>query len=169
MTDDPSELVARAYDELRAVAAGLMTRERTGHTLQPTALVNEAFLRLVDADDLTPNDRGHFVGIAARVLRRVLVEHARARGTDKRGGGAHRVTLDSRVLGTDAAEVDTLALDEALDKLGALDGRPARVVELRFFGGLTIAETADALGVSKRTAELDWSLARAFLRRELER
>jgi RNA polymerase sigma factor (TIGR02999 family) len=156
------------YPELRRLAAHLMRRERPGHTLQPTALVHEAFLELVDETAIDWEGRAHFLGVAARVMRRVLVDHARRRGADKRGGGLRHVTLDeSSAPGAAERAVDVLQLDEVLERFAALDARAAQVVELRVFGGLTATETAAALGVSKRTVDSDWSVARMWLGREL--
>lgn len=166
-TDAVANLMPLVYAELRALAGRCLRSERAGHTLQPTALVHEAFLRLFD-DRLVPSlDRAHFLGIAAVAMRRILVEHARARAANKRGGDAAQVTLDSGIAALSGASIDVLALEDALGRLAALDERQARVVELRFFGGLTIEEVADALAVSKRTVDSDWALARAWLHREL--
>ena len=157
--------------ELRRLARGYMGRERRGHTLQVTALVNEAFLRLTDARRLRWQDRAHFLGISARLMRRVLVDHARARGYQKRGGGAQRVTLDDAlVVSPEPAldRVDLVALDRALEALAAVDARKSRVIELRFFGGLSVEETADVLHVSADTVKRDWRLAKLWLLRELE-
>src|SRR5947199_3474092 len=131
--------------ELRRLARGTIARERGGHTLQPPALVNEAFLRLLDAKDLRWQDRAHFLGIAARLMRRVLVDHARARGYQKRGGGAANVPFEDGMMVSPAPDVDVVALDRALDALAAIDARKSRVVEMRFFGGLSVEETAEAL------------------------
>jgi RNA polymerase sigma factor (TIGR02999 family) len=160
-----ADLTGKVYDELRALAAAYLRRERSGHSLQPTALVHEAFLKLVDAKGLAPNDRRHFFAIAATTMRRVLVEHARTKNAAKRGGGQHRVSLTG--IQASHAEAEVVALDEAMTRLAAMDERQARIVELRFFGGLTVEEVADLLGVSKRTVEGDWTLARAWLLREL--
>jgi RNA polymerase sigma-70 factor, ECF subfamily len=154
--------------ELRRLARGYMRRERAGHTLQTTALVNEAFLRLTDARGVRWQDRAHFFGISARLMRRVLVDHARSRGYRKRGGGAERVTLDEGLVPAPEPEVDVVALDRALESLAAVDPRKSRVVELRFFGGLSVEETAEVLGVSPDTVKRDWRLARLRLLRELE-
>jgi RNA polymerase sigma-70 factor, ECF subfamily len=154
--------------ELRRLARGYMRRERRDHTLQTTALVNEAFLRLTDARRVRWQDRAHFLGISARLMRRVLVDHARSRGYRKRGGGAERVTLDERVLGAPELDLDLLALDRALDALAAADPRKCRVVELRYFAGLSVEETAEVLGVSPDTVKRDWRLAKLWLLRELE-
>jgi RNA polymerase sigma factor (TIGR02999 family) len=154
--------------ELRCLARGYMGRERRGHTLQATALVNEAFLRLTDARHLRFQDRAHFVGIAARLMRRVLVDHARSRGYRKRGGGAQRVTLNEGLITSPEPTVDVVALDRALEALEAVDARKSRMIELRFFGGLTVEETAEVLHVSPDTVKRDWRLAKLWLLRELE-
>lgn len=154
------------YDELRELAARHLRRERADHTLQPTALAHEAYLRLVNDDGVPWQDRAHFLAIAARAIRRILVEHARSRGRLKRGGGWRRVTLqDFDVM--PAGSVDAAALDDALTALAAMSERQAKVVELRFFGGLSIDQAAHVLGVSARTVEGDWRVARAWLRRAL--
>jgi len=161
--DDLAPLV---YDELRKVAAAYMRRERPGQTLQATALVHEAYLRLADAG--TPwHDRRHFVGIAARSMRQILVERARARGAQKRWGALNRVSItDSLQLAADP-EVMLPSLDEALDKLEAIDPEQARIVELRYFAGMSVEEAADAMAMSPATLKRRWSLARAWLFREL--
>jgi RNA polymerase sigma factor (TIGR02999 family) len=154
--------------ELRRLARGYMGRERRGHTLQTTALVNEAFLRLTDARRIRWQDRAHFLGISARLMRRVLVDHARARGYRKRGGGTLRVTLDEGLVASPDPALDILALDRALDALAAADLRKSRVIELRFFGGLSVEEAAEVLHVSPDTVKRDWRLAKLWLLRELE-
>ena len=154
--------------ELRRLARGYMRRERRGHTLQTTALVNEAFLRLTDARRVRWQDRAHFLGISARLMRRVLVDHARSRGYRKRGGGAERVTLDEGLVTSPEPAVDVVALDRALEALAAVDVRKSRVIELRFFGGLSVEETAEVLHVSPDTVKRDWRLAKLWLLRELE-
>ncbi len=154
--------------ELRRLARAYMARERRGHTLQTTALVNEAFLRLTDARRVRWEDRAHFLGVSARLMRRVLVDHARSRGYRKRGGGAQRVTLDDELAAVPALALDVVALDRALDALAAVDARKSRVIELRFFGGLTVEETAEVLRVSADTVKRDWRLAKLWLLRELE-
>lgn len=154
--------------ELRRLARGYMGRERRGHTLQPTALVNEAFLRLTDARQIRWQDRAHFLGISARLMRRVLVDHARARGFRKRGGGAQHVTLDEGLIASPEPALDLVALDRALETLAAADVRKSRVIELRFFGGLSVEETAEVLHVSPQTIKRDWRLAKLWLLRELE-
>jgi RNA polymerase sigma-70 factor, ECF subfamily len=164
------QLMPLVEKELRRVARAHMGRERKGHTLQATALVNEAFLRLTDARRLVWQDRSHFVGIAARLMRRVLVDHARARGTRKRGGSGERVPIDEAMeTSVPEPEFDVVALDRVLDAFAAVDPRKSRVVELRFFGGLSVEETADVLHVSADTVKRDWRLAKLWLRRELER
>lgn len=160
-------LTERVYAELRALAAHYIQRERSGHTLEPTALVHEVFLRLIDSKGLHANDRRHFFAIAAGAMRRVLVDHARTRDAAKRGGGRARVALSTLDAAADNADADALALDDALTKLARFDARQARIVELRFFGSLTMDEIAELLGVSKRTIESEWAMARAWLHREL--
>ncbi len=155
------------YRELRAMAERYMRRERRGHTLQATALVHEAYLNLVDETGVDPSDRAHFLAIAACAMRQILVEHARKRAARKRGGDRRRVPLRDTLALSERPDVDVVHLEEALSALENLDGRKARVVELRFFSGLTCEEVASALGVSLRTVEKDWYVARAFLHREL--
>jgi RNA polymerase sigma-70 factor (ECF subfamily) len=165
---EATERLAEAlYPELRRIAGSLMRRERVGHTLQPTALVGEAFVRLVDERQIDWQGRAHFLGIAARVMRRILVEHARRRAAEKRGGGVDRVTFDERLGHGKADDVATLDVHLALEKLEALDPRGARVAELRLFGGLTVAEIAHVVGTSARTVDSDWAVARRWLAREL--
>ena len=154
--------------ELRRLARGYMSRERRGHTLQPTALVHEAFLRLTDARRVRWQDRAHFLGISARLMRRVLVDHARARGYQKRGGDVERVPLNEGLVGSPEPALHLLALDRALEALAADDVRKSQVVELRFFGGLSVEETAEVLHVSPDTVKRDWRLAKLWLRREIE-
>jgi len=144
-----------------------MARERAGHSLQATALVNEAYLRLVDAKDVAWRDRAHFLAVSARVMRRILVDHARAKHYKKRGGDAVRVTFDEGLAVTDEPSVDFVALDDALEALAKLDERKSKVIELRFFGGLTVEETATVLKVSPATVMGDWRLAKAWLQREM--
>ncbi len=144
-----------------------MAHERREHTLQTTALVNEAFLRLVDARNIRWQDRAHFLGIAARLMRRVLVDHARSRGSQKAGGGAQRITLTDALAVTPEPALDVIALDRALERLSIVDVRKAKVIELRFFGGLSVEETADVLHVSTDTIKRDWRLAKLWLLREL--
>ncbi len=160
-------LTPLVYEELRHQAARYLRRERRSHTLQTTALIHEAYLRLIDAKDMHWQSRAHFFAIAANLMRRILVDHARRRDADKRGGSRVRVQLDEALAVADEADVDLLAIDEALDRLAVIDPQQARVVELRFFSGLSVEETAAALGVSPKTVKRDWSVARAWLRREI--
>ena len=165
-----SRLLPLVYDELHALAEAYLRHERTGHTLQPTALVNEAYLRLVDRDDVGEGDRERFLRIAAQAMRRVLVDHARGRQAAKRGGGSgawEKVTLDEAVAPSGCETVDLVALNDAMDRLAEKKARLSEVVELRFFGGLSIDETARVLGVSDTTVDNDWFVARAWLAREL--
>lgn len=161
------ELFPLVYAELRRIAAREMRREKPGRTLQTTALVHEAYLRLLKDAALSFENRSHFLGIAARAMREILIEHARARAARKRGGGGVRLTLDDAVAGAAAPSIDVLAIDEALQRLARLDERHARVVELRYFGGLSVEETAVALSLSPATVKRAWTLARAWLYREL--
>ncbi|MFO0972358.1 MAG: sigma-70 family RNA polymerase sigma factor [Phycisphaerae bacterium] len=163
----PAGLTRLVYDELRALAAAYLRHERPGHTLQPTALVHEAYLRLFDSASPQSMNRTQFFAASANVMRRVLVEHARARGAQKRGGQLRRLPLEPDLALAADAHDELLALDDALSQLAALDQRQARVVELRFFGGLTVDEVAESLGYSKRAIESDWQLARAWLHRAL--
>lgn len=160
--DAAAELYTALYGDLRRLAAFHMKAERVGHTLQPTALVNEAFARYFHEPDVEFNDRAHFLAVASQVMRRILVDYARARHAAKRGGHAKAVTLTGLAIAIDIDE-NFLALDSALDKLGALDERAAKVVEMRFFGGLSEEEVAAALGISSRTVKRDWKFAQAWL------
>ena len=144
-----------------------MAGERREHSLQATALVNEAYVRLVDADLVAWQDRAHFLAVSARVMRRILVDHARARGSQKRGGAAAKVTFDEALVVASEPREDYAALDDALEALAKVDERKSRVIELRFFGGLSVEETASVLAVSPDTVMRDWQLARAWLRREM--
>jgi RNA polymerase sigma factor (TIGR02999 family) len=165
-----SKLMPLVYDELRRVAAGYIRRERPGQTLQATALVNEAYIRLISERAHNWHNRTHFLAIAALSMRQILVQRARRRHAAKRGGNPERITLDEQLLpaaGGGPGEVDVLALDAALERLAALDERQAKVVELRYFGGLTVEETAEALAISPATVKRHWTIARAWLRREL--
>lgn len=167
--DALEKLMPVVYDELRLVARVHLGRERREHTLQATDLVHEAYLKLVDQRHVDWKNRAHFFAVAARLMRRVLVDHARARLAQKRGGGAAHVTFDETLsLGTPEADVTLLALDDALTDLGTLDARQARTVELRYFAGLTVDEAAVALGVSGMTVKRDWTVARAWLKLRLE-
>ena len=161
------ELLPLVYAELRSLAAGLMGRERVDHTLQPTALVHEAYLKLVNQTQARWEDRTHFFSVAALALRRILVDHARSHGRAKRGGQCTRLQLDDGLIAAFEDAVDLVALNDALGRLAELDTQRAQVVELRFFGGLTIDEVAAVLEVSSRTVERQWRYARAWLFREL--
>ena len=163
------ELVPLVYAELRRLAARYVRRERPGQSLQATALVHEAYLRLLKDEDLSFQNHAHLLGIAARSMRQILVEHARARDAAKRGGERRRITLDEGIAAGPPLDVDLLALDEALERLAARDEQHARIVELRFFGGLTNEETAEAMGISPATVKRAWAVARAWLYRELTR
>ena len=161
------ELMPLVYDELRKVAARFLRRQRPGHTLQTTALVNEAYLRLIDSSRVQWQNRAHFFAVSATLMRRILVDFAREQRNLKRGGAAERVSLDEALMVAPERGADLLALDEALNRLAALNPRQAQVVELRYFGGLSEEETAEALKVSLRTVQRDWNLARLWLYREL--
>ena len=162
----PLELSAAIYQELRKVAQGFMRREAVGHTLQPTALVNEAFVRMAAHEDLASCGQTHVRAMFAQAMHRILVDHARRRSAHKRGGERIRVALDEKLLPADS-EHDLLDLQGVLEKLSGVDPQQVRLVELRVFGGMTVAEAADELGVSKRTAEREWTAVRAWMRREL--
>ena len=160
-------LLPLVYDELKQLAASQLRRERDEHTLGPTALVHEAFFRLVDQRSVSWQGRAHFFGVAAQAMRRILVDHARRRSAAKRGR-QHQVTLDSEAAGADEAPADeVLAVDEALERLAAVDPRQAKLVELRYFAGFSIEEAAELLEISPATAKRDWTFARAWLQREL--
>jgi len=160
-------LTPLVYEELRQQAARYLRRERHAHTLQTTALINEAYVRLIDVKDVQWQSRTHFFAIAANLMRRVLVDHARHRDAAKRGGAQIRLTLSDVDAVTKEKDIELLAIDEALTRLAVLDPQQARVVELRFFSGLSVEETAAALGISPKTVKRDWSVARAWLRREI--
>jgi RNA polymerase sigma factor (TIGR02999 family) len=161
------EFASLLYDKLRALAAHYMRSERRDHTLQPTALVHEAYLRLIDSPAIDWQGKTHFFAVAAVQMRRILTDHARARRAARRGGGARRLTLDDTLAVSRDGLVDALALDEALERLAERSRRQTSVVELRFYGGLSIRETSEALGVSEGTVKGDWRVARAWLYREL--
>jgi RNA polymerase sigma-70 factor (ECF subfamily) len=161
------QLMPLVYDELHRLAHQYMNRERPGHTLQTSGLVNEAFLRLVDQRDVRWQNRAHFFGIAAQMMRRILVDYARNRRYAKRGGDAHKVSLDEAMIVSEERAADVVALDDALKGLAEFDLRKSQIVELRFFGGLSIDETAEVLAVSPGTVMRDWTLAKAWLRREM--
>jgi RNA polymerase sigma factor (TIGR02999 family) len=160
-------LIPLIYGELRTLAARSLSRESAGHTLQPTAVVHEAYLRLVDQKRATWKNRNHFFAVAAQTMRRLLVDHARRRNARKRGGSPTRIALEKAGAAVTPPETDVLALDRALEKLAALDAHQAKVVELRYFGGLTLDETAEVLGTSPSTVSRAFRLARAWLYREL--
>jgi RNA polymerase sigma-70 factor (ECF subfamily) len=161
------QLMPLVYAELHRLAHHYMNRERPGHALQTSALVNEAFVRLVDQRDVQWQNRAHFFGIAAQIMRRILVDYARNRGSVKRGGSTQQVTLDEGFIVSEKRGAEVVALDEALNGLAALDPRKSQIVELRFFCGLSIDETAELLGVSPGTVMRDWTLAKAWLRKEI--
>jgi RNA polymerase sigma-70 factor (ECF subfamily) len=163
------QLIPLVHDELRRLARRFMSGERAGHTLQPTALVNEAYLRLVDLRQMQWQDRAHFFAMAARLMRRILVDAARSKKYQKRGGDIHRVAFDEALVVSHARGNDLVALDEALTHFAAVSSRRGQVVELRFFGGLSVKETAEALKVSPETVKRDWKLAKVWLLRELDR
>ena len=165
--DAPERLMPLVYDEMRRLARSFLARERDGHTFQPTALVNEAYLRLVDQTRVNWQNRAHFYGIASSMMRRVLIDHARAHATEKRGGVAVHLSIDDVQVPVEKRAASFLALDEALEKLAQIDQRKARIVEMRFFGGLSDEEIAEVLGVSSRTVLRDWKTARLWLYREL--
>ena len=163
-----SKLVPLVYDELRRLAGGYMRRERSDHTLQATALVNEAYLKLVEQRSVDWQSRAHFFGIAAQVMRRILVDHARGHLRDKRGGGEKAIPLDEAVVFAPEQSLELVKLDEALARLTQFDPRQGKIVELRFFGGLTVEQTAELLGISPKTVKRDWSMAKAWLHGELK-
>ena len=167
--DAASQLIPLVYDELHRLARGQMRQERSDHTLQATALVHEAYLRLVNQPQRTWQNRAHFIAVAAQVMRRILVDYARARRTSKRGNAPLKVPLEEPLLFTEEQSDDLVSLDEALERLAQFDQRQSRVVELRFFGGLTADETAEVLGISSKTVKRDWTVARAWLHREVRK
>ncbi len=160
---DLDALMAAIYDDMRRLAVSHLRGERDDHTLQPTALVHEAYLKLVDQRNTDWNDRLHFFSVASRVIRRILIDHARERLADKRGGGASRLRVDNHEVAAPARGVDLLALDEALAELADLDEQQAKIVELRFFGGCSIEEVAELLKIGRRTVDRDWQAARTWL------
>ena len=176
MPEDPNagpqafpDLQGSLYKELRRIAAARMKHERANHTLQPTALVHEAYMRLAGAGSSAWGDRSRILALAAHTMRNILVDHARARLADKRGAGAIQVTLDEGAAVTDRSLADVLAVDEALTRLAGFDERQARVLELHFFGGLNFDEIAEELAISSRTVKRDWAMARAWLQSELKK
>ncbi len=162
-----NRLMPLVYDELRALAESYLRQERSDHTLQATALVHEAYVRLIKQEDVEWQNRAHFFAVAAQAIRRILVDHARGHNRIKRGGDRERVQLEDDLVLSDSRDLDLIALDEGMKKLAKLNSRQAQIVELRFFGGLSLKEVANFLGVSPRTVDGDWSMARAWLRREL--
>ena len=161
------KLTPLVYEELRRMAHRYMNRERPGHTMQTTALVNEAYIRLVNRKNVHWENRAHFFAIAAQLMRTILVDHARSHAYQKRGGGARNITLDEAMVVSQQRAADVVALDEALKELAKIDPQQSRIVELRFFGGLTIEETAEVLGLSPATIKREWSTAKAWLYHEL--
>jgi len=169
-SDVADELLPLVYDELRRRAAAYMRRERNNHTLQPTALVHEAYMKLAGQRNGNFNDREHFYAIASQVMRRILVDHAKSRHRQKRGGSNENLPLEEALLaGADATNVDLIALDEALSRLATMDPEQERLVELRYFGGLSLDDAAKALGISRATAAREWQVAKAWLHREMTR
>lgn len=166
--DAADQLIPVVYDELRRLANSYMRREREGHTLQATALVHEAYMKLVEQRAVNWQSRAHFFGIAAQIMRRLLVDHARGRLRDKRGGGQFVVPLENALVFSPEQSSGLIELDGALDRLATMDARQARIVELRFFAGLTVEEAAEVLGVSPKTVKRDWSVAKAWLHGELK-
>ncbi len=169
LTDPPPDLFPLVYDELRLLARSYLASERSDHTLQPTALVHEAWVRLTGRGVKPWQNRSHFLATAARAMRRILIDHARRRKTEKRGSGVKPVSIKDDLLGVADRDDYLVALDEALEDLAALDERQARIVELRFFAGLKIEEVAEVIGLSHATVERDWRVARAWLNREVRK
>jgi RNA polymerase sigma-70 factor, ECF subfamily len=163
-----SKLIPVVYDELRRLAGGYMRRERVEHTLQATALVHEAYLKLVEQRSVNWQSRAHFFGVAAQLMRRILIDHARGHARQKRGGEQKKVALDEVLVFAEQQADELLAVDESLDRLAEIDPRQGRVVELRFFGGLSVEESAEVLGVSPKTVKRDWSVAKAWLYADLK-
>jgi len=166
-TDALERIVVLVYPELRKIAKRCLASERTGHTLQATALVNEAYLRLIDIQRMQWHDRAHFFAVGARLMRRILVDYARSRGFAKRGGGARRVDLNEALIVSSEMDPALVRMDDALTQLAAFDPRKAKIVEMRYFGGLNADDIASVLGVSPQTVNRDWSLAKAWLAREM--
>ena len=161
------QLIPAIYQELRAMADRYLRRENAGHSFQPTVLVHETYLRLIDQTQVEWQNRAHFFGVAAQMMRRILVDHARAKHREKRGGASRRLSLDENVHYTRERASELVALDDALQSLAELDGRKSRIVELRYFGGLTVDETAQVLDISPQTVTRDWNLAKAWLYQQL--
>ena len=166
--DALDQLMPLVYRELQTLASRYLSRERAGHTLQATALVNEAYLKLIDQRNVQWQNRAHFLGIAARLMRRILIDHARRRGRAKRGSAATHITLVEGLAASEPRDVDAIALDDALVALEKLDPQQAQMVELRFFGGLTVDETAEVLGISEGTVKREWRVAKAWLYRHIQ-
>ena len=164
-----NELLPLVYDELRKLAAKYLRREREGHTLQPTALVHEAYLRLIDQTQVRWQNRAHFFGVAAQMMCRILVDHARTHNAEKRGGEFQLLSLDENIDVSATPAADLVALDDALNRLAAIDEQKSRIVELRFFGGLSVEETAEVLGVSAPTIKRQWRMAKAWLYGQVQR
>jgi RNA polymerase sigma factor (TIGR02999 family) len=160
-------LMPLVYDELHRIASRYLRRERQGHTLQATALINEAYLRIVDQNRVNWQSRAHFFGVAAQMMRRILVDHARSHLYAKRGGGAQKLALDEAIATPQERDLDLVALDDALTTLAEIDPQQGRIIELRYFGGLTIEETAEALSISPATVKRDWTMAKAWLYGEI--
>jgi RNA polymerase sigma factor (TIGR02999 family) len=165
--DAVDQLLPLVYDELRRIAGGHLRGERVGHTLQATALVHEAYMKLVDQREVNWQNRAHFFGVAAQLMRRILIDYARSKQTGKRGGGFQRAELDEALMVGAERGSELLALDTALEALAQVDPQQAKIVELRFFGGLTVEETAEVIGISPATVKRDWSMAKAWLHREM--
>lgn len=165
--DAAAKLIPVVYDELRRLARNYMRRERTDHTLQPTALVHEAYLKLIEQRSVDWQSRAHFFGIAAQVMRRILIDYARHHLREKRGAGQRAVPLDDALAFASEQSLELLKVDQSLERLANLDQRQAKIVELRFFGGLTVEQTAELLGISEKTVKRDWALAKAWLHGEL--
>lgn len=163
-----SKLIPAVYDELRRLAGSYMRRERSDHTLQATALVHEAYLKLIEQKAVNWQSRAHFFGIAAQLMRRILIDHARGHTRQKRGGEQKKVSLDEAYIFTEKQADELLAVNDSLDRLEKIDPRQARVVEMRFFGGLSVEEAAEVLGVSPKTVKRDWSVAKAWLYADLK-
>jgi RNA polymerase sigma-70 factor, ECF subfamily len=163
------ELLPLIYDELKRLAAGYLRRERIDHTLQPTALVNEAYIKLVDITQVSWQNKAHFIGVAANQMRRILVDHARQHNAQKRGGEFHILTLNEEIDKADEQTAELMALDDALNELAKIDPIKAKIVELRYFGGLTTDETAEVLGVSAITVKRHWKMAKAWLYGQLSK
>lgn len=166
--DAASKLIPVVYDELRRLAGSYMRRERVDHTLQATALVHEAYMKLVEQRSVNWQSRAHFFGVAAQLMRRILIDHARGHSRQKRGGEQQKVSLDEALIFSEQQAAELLAVDDSLNQLAKIDPRQAKVVEMRFFGGLSVEEAAEVLGVSPKTVKRDWSVAKAWLYADLK-